>query len=286
MENISNVSSEEELLQLRNEGKISEDEYEDLLKTLQKPAEIDAVSAVQDSGQQARTSGLAIASLVLSLLGTLGCIPGILCGHLATRKIKKDPTVQGHRLALAGLIVGYTMLILSIVAVIIWLSVMHLTDSDDLGLMETEEIELKHFPIDDVEGIITRSGVRFDKEISSDGNGSLRITATEPTVIRLFETGDIDIENARLIYRAHIRTENVEGQVYLEMWCHFTGVGDFFSRGLMTPLTGTADWTIEETPFFLKKAQNPDRVKLNLVINGKGTAWIDDIRLMKGPLKL
>jgi len=147
-----------------------------------------------------------------------------------------------------------------------------------------EATELKHFPIDSMEGIITQSGVQIDKQISSDGKGSLRITSTEPIVVHLFETGDIDIENARLIYQARVRTENVEGQVYLEMWCHFPGKGEFFSRGLQTPLTGTTDWTTEETPFFLKKGENPDNVKLNLVINGKGTSWIDDIRLLKGPL--
>jgi hypothetical protein len=145
--------------------------------------------------------------------------------------------------------------------------------------------ELKRFPIDNLEGVITQSGVRIDKEVSSDGNGSLRITATEPTVVRLFELGDIDVEDARLIYQAKVRTEGVEGQVYLEMWCHFPGKGEFFSRGLQTPLTGTTNWTTEETPFFLKKGENPDNVKLNLVINGKGTAWIDDIRLLKAPLQ-
>jgi len=145
-------------------------------------------------------------------------------------------------------------------------------------------VELKQFPIDTMDGIITRSGVRIDRDISSDGNGSLRITSISPTVIRLFETGDIDVENARLIYRARVRTAHLEGQVYLEMWCHFPGKGEYFSRGLQTSLTGTTEWTTEETPFFLKKGENPDNVKLNLVINGKGTAWIDDVRLLRGPL--
>jgi len=145
-------------------------------------------------------------------------------------------------------------------------------------------LELRHFPIDSMEGIITRSGVAIDKEISRDGNGSLKITSTRPTVIRLFQTGDIDAENARLIYQARLRTENVEGRAYLEMWCHFPGKGEFFSRGLQTPLAGTTEWTTEETPFFLKKGENPDNVKLNLVIDGKGTAWIDDVRLLRAPL--
>jgi hypothetical protein len=148
-----------------------------------------------------------------------------------------------------------------------------------------QAIELKHFPIDGMEGIITQSGVEIDKDISSDGKGSLKISAAEPTVIRLFEVHDIDIENARLTYQARVRTKDATGQVFLEMWCHFPGKGEFFSRGLQSPLTGTTDWTTEETPFFLKKGEKPDRVKLNLVINGKGTAWIDDIRLLRGPLQ-
>jgi hypothetical protein len=146
-------------------------------------------------------------------------------------------------------------------------------------------VELKRFPVDSMEEIITQSGVQIDKAVSSDGKGSFRITATEPTVVRLFEVGDIGVANARLIYQAKVRTENVEGKVYLEMWCHFPGKGEFFSRGLQTPLTGTTEWTTEETPFFLQKGENPDNVKLNLIIEGKGTAWIDDIRLLKGPLK-
>lgn len=144
--------------------------------------------------------------------------------------------------------------------------------------------ELKRFPLDNLDGVITQSDVQLDKDVSGDGNGSLQVTATEPTVVRLFELGDIDIENARLIYQAKLRTKDLEGQAYLEMLCSFPGKGEFFSRGLASPLSGTTDWTTQQTPFFLQKGENPDNVKLNLVIKGKGTAWIDDIRVMQGPL--
>jgi hypothetical protein len=145
-------------------------------------------------------------------------------------------------------------------------------------------VEIKYYPLDSLEGVISQTGVETDKGVSSDGNGSLRITATEPTVVRLFETGDIDVEDARLVYQAKVRTEGVDGKAYLEMWCSFPGKGEFFSRDLETPLTGTNDWTTQETPFFMQKGENPDNVKLNLVIEGKGTVWIDDVKLVKGPL--
>ena len=144
--------------------------------------------------------------------------------------------------------------------------------------------ELKHFPLDSLEGVLTRTGVELDSKVSYDGNGSLKITAAGPAVVRLFETGDIDVENARLIYQAKVRTQDLEGKVYLELWCHFPGKGDFFSRDLDTPLTDSVEWVSLETPFFLRKGENPAYAKLNIVINGKGTVWIDDVRLIKGPL--
>ncbi len=145
-----------------------------------------------------------------------------------------------------------------------------------------EEV-VRAFPVTSLDGVLTRSGVEFDSGITSDGNGSLKITATEPRTARLYETGDIDVEDARLLYRARIRTEDVDGQVFLEMWCRFPGRGEFFSRALHDPLTGSVEWTSQETPFFLEAGQNPDEVKLNIVIDGSGTVWVDEIELAKGP---
>ena len=302
MENVSNISSEEELLQLRNEGKISENEYEELRETLQKRTNVDVGEGDKDNLKPARTSGLAIASLVLSLIGPFGCIPAIVCGHIALRKIRKDARVQGRGLALAGLIIGYVGLCLLIVPITLilllfgWRTSSYTTSRESAVVelhnakIEIATSELKHYSLDSMEWIIEQDKVTIDRQISSDGNGSLRIEATEPTTVRLFETGDVDIENARLIYQAKLRTENVEGQVYLEMWCRFSspgfpGIAESFSKGLMNSLSGSTDWTIQETPFLLQKGENPDNVKLNLVIEGKGTVWIDDIRLVKGPLK-
>ena len=128
--------------------------------------------------------------------------------------------------------------------------------------------------------MIAGTGVELDNAASSDGGGSLRIEASAPATLRLFELADIDVENTQLVYQAKLKSENVQGRAYLEMWCAFPGMGEFFSRGLQSPLSGTNDWVTEETPFFLKKGQNPNRVKLNLVIDGTGTVCIDDIRLL------
>ncbi len=147
--------------------------------------------------------------------------------------------------------------------------------------LSRKDIVLKAFPLDSLEGLITRSGVEIDSQTKKEGQGSLRITVAQPEVVRLFEVDDIDIEDAVLIYQARLRTENAEGNVYLEMWCYFDGRGEFFSRGLQAPLRGTTDWVTEEIPFFLKKGDKPGLVKLNVVSEGPATIWIDDIRLLK-----
>jgi len=71
----------------------------------------------------------------------------------------------------------------------------------------------------------------------------------------------------------------------LEMWCHFPGQGEYFSRGLHAPLTGSNEWSSQETVFFLKEGENPDNIKLNLVVNGTGTVWIDNIKVLKAPIQ-
>jgi hypothetical protein len=135
--------------------------------------------------------------------------------------------------------------------------------------------------ISSLSGVLTRSGVELDKQISSDGNGSLKIVADAPTTVRLFEVEGLDVEGARLIYRARLKTEKVRGKVYLEMWCRFPGSGEFFSRALDSPISGSTEWVSQETPFFLEKNQKPDLVKLNVVIDGTGTVWVDDVELLQ-----
>ncbi len=94
----------------------------------------------------------------------------------------------------------------------------------------------------------------------------------------------IEIEDATLVYQARLRAEDLDGNAYLEMWLHLPDSGPYFSRGLNSVVTGTTDWTERETIFLLQKGQAPQRITLNLVINGHGTVWIDDIRLLKKPL--
>jgi hypothetical protein len=133
--------------------------------------------------------------------------------------------------------------------------------------------------LDTMASVLTKSGTSLDSAVSRDGRGSIRIDAAEPTTVRLAEVQTADAENATLIYRAHLRSRDLQGQAYLEMWAGIPGKGEFFSRALESPLSGTTEWVSQQTPFFLAKGQRAQTVKLNVVVNGKGTLWIDDLSL-------
>lgn len=59
----------------------------------------------------------------------------------------------------------------------------------------------------------------------------------------------------------------------------------FIGAALLSLLSLTLAQTAElkklQTPFILQKGQKVEKAILNIVINGKGTIWIDDIHLLK-----
>ena len=124
------------------------------------------------------------------------------------------------------------------------------------GRSAGEEV-LYRYPVHGMQDVVTTSGVEFDREVTADEDGALRLTANGTTTFRLYQVENIDVEDTRLVYRAKIRTKDVKGQAYLEMWCEFPGKGEYFSRALHAPLTGSNEWTTQETPFFLKAGENP-----------------------------
>ena len=122
-----------------------------------------------------------------------------------------------------------------------------------------------------------------DATIARDGigveDGGWKITAADTRTVRLFEVKDPNLKIGPFFYRAKIKTENVKGRAYLEMWVRLPGQGESFSKGLNNALSGSNGWAEYEIPFLLRKGEQPDLVKLNVTIEGGGTVWIKDIEL-------
>ncbi|HUH91168.1 MAG TPA: DUF4190 domain-containing protein [Lysobacter sp.] len=81
-------------------------------------------SAPPPAASGRRTSTMAIISLVAGVLGwtvlpMLGSIVAIITGHLARSEIRRDNgNVEGDGLAIAGLVLGYAMVALAVLAVL------------------------------------------------------------------------------------------------------------------------------------------------------------------------
>lgn len=78
------------------------------------PAPTAAAPAVVVSPR--KSEQLAVLSLIFSILGLCGfccgffmtaAVAGIICGHIALSRIKANPELEGHGLAMAGLVIGY-----------------------------------------------------------------------------------------------------------------------------------------------------------------------------------
>jgi len=141
--------------------------------------------------------------------------------------------------------------------------------------------ELKKLSLDDAAALGTT--IQTDLQVKTEGKGSVRITTQYPTTICLGEVMGLEIENAKLVYEAKVKSD-LDGVAFLEMWVSI-GAGQYFSKGMNDLVEGKSDWKSIQTPFMFQKGQRPDKVTLNLVINGKGTVWIDDVVLSKAPLK-
>jgi hypothetical protein len=78
-----------------------------------------SIPTLQPTPSTQKTSGSAVASLVLGIIGLFMLIPAILAivfGGVALSQMRKDPTLGGHGLAVTGLVLG-------IVTIAVWLLV-------------------------------------------------------------------------------------------------------------------------------------------------------------------
>ena len=141
--------------------------------------------------------------------------------------------------------------------------------------------ELMRLNLDDKSVIGTV--IQTDTVEKAEGQASVRIDTLWPTTICLGEVANLDIENARLIYQANVKSD-LSGMAFLEMWVHI-GEDRYFSKGMNDTVKDRSEWKTIRTPFLFRQGQSPDKVTLNLVINGSGSVWIDDIVLLKTPLK-
>ncbi len=115
----------------------------------------------------------------------------------------------------------------------------HLWDANRLCSFNTDEFVIPQWqgrpqPAEPSETIRSFGEVKTVNTISKDGvevdQKAWRIKAQKPRTVRLFEVPEPGVENCLLAYRAKIKTEDLEGRAYLEVWCRVAGIGESFSK--------------------------------------------------------
>lgn len=132
----------------------------------------------------------------------------------------------------------------------------------------------------------------ISKDVVVEGD-AWRADCCKAQSFRLFEVPNPGVEGCVILYRAKLRSEELVGRAYLEMWCQFPNGGEFFSKGLNQAVTGSNDWVASEIPFILQQGEKPDLIRLNLAVENAawlwkkhdaGTLWVKDVELARAPL--
>ena len=150
-----------------------------------------------------------------------------------------------------------------------------------LGPSSADAQELKKLSLDDAS--LIGLTIQTDAAVKAEGKASVKISTIWPATVCLGEVSGLNVEDAKLLYKAKVKTE-LEGEAFLEMWVQ-VGAGQYFSKGMNDSVKAKSEWKTIQTPFMLQKGQKLEKATLNVVINGKGTVWIDDIVLSREPLK-
>ena len=120
---------------------------------------------------------------------------------------------------------------------------------------------------------------------AKDGKGGPAIELTgqadAKTTAELIVCVNPEIGSHEYIVRGKVKYDDVSGDGYFELWNEFGSKGEFFSRtlgdsGPMGKLSGTSDWREFELPFYAKPGMKPQRLRLNLILPGKGTVTLSE----------
>lgn len=116
---------------------------------------------------------------------------------------------------------------------------------------------------------------------------TLQIEGTnQPHTVTVLTIDAPRIMSSRYALSGQVRYENVEGVGYLEMWSHFDGGGQYFSRtlaetGPMMKLQGTSGWRPFTLPFDATGASGPPtKLVVNLALQGRGIVHLGPIALV------
>ncbi len=145
------------------------------------------------------------------------------------------------------------------------------------------------FPVNSLNRVISKYNLKLDNEISYDGLGSIRIDLEDTATAYLFILRDIPVRRANLVWEAYCKSKDLKGEAFLEIGVQISGKygeeSEAFLHRSKDILSGTTNWQRLKVEFLITKNRKIDIVQLNLVVLGKGSVWIDQVKLSVLPRK-
>lgn len=116
-------------------------------------------------------------------------------------------------------------------------------------------------------------------------------TTNQPKTFSVLSLPNPGITSPSYAIDGQVRYEGVEGVGYLEMWSHFPEGKAYFTRamaasGPLQSIQGSSEWRQFSLPFYVRDESGwlpdrPERLELNLVLQGKGTVFIRPVSLVQ-----
>ncbi|HSJ01418.1 MAG TPA: hypothetical protein VK956_03155, partial [Verrucomicrobium sp.] len=137
-------------------------------------------------------------------------------------------------------------------------------------------------PMNDVSRLGTQ--VKVDTSETTDGDGSLKVTAAHGAVVTVGELGWPGLNASEALWcEAQLKCADAPGGAYLEIWCDLADGSRVSTKAKDLAVRDTAGWLAVRVPVVVKRPVEIRGIKVNLVIEGPGTAWVDDIRFLALP---
>lgn len=128
------------------------------------------------------------------------------------------------------------------------------------------------------EPTLSKSGVRVE-------NGAFVLEAKEKTTVPLFELTDPGVDQCLLTYRAKAKAEDFNGKAFLELQLKLPKMPEHSAQSIDDAVSGSTDWKSMEAPVYLYSGQKPEKLKLNVVMDGQGTIRMKDVEVLSAPVE-
>lgn len=121
-------------------------------------------------------------------------------------------------------------------------------------------------------------GTRLTYDEEAD---ALRVDLDYTSVFNLkkVDLGGQSYSGKTLNYSLRTKTMNFEGQAFLELAIRFKGTTTLYRRGFNSKVVNNSDWQTLRVAYPIRPSEKPEIAYLNVIVEGRGTIWFDDIKM-------